>query len=206
MLIFWNKKLAYLAVPKTGTTSIEASLSLKADIVLRNPPRLKHMTARMFEKKFAPATSDKDAFKFETVAMMREPVDWLGSWYRYRKRPQLSGKPASTEGISFDTFIESYLSDERPIYADIGSQFKFMTDKDGNILVDHIFDYAYFSQLIEFLENKLELSMELGHTNKSPKEELSLSPSLLFELKRLYNKDFELYAKVRVQALKSTQP
>jgi len=206
MLIFWNKKLAFLAVPKTGTTSIEASLCLKADIVLRNPPRLKHMTARMFEKKFAPVTSGEDVIKFETVAVMREPVDWLASWYRYRKRPQLAGKPASTEGISFDTFIESYLSDERPIYADIGSQFKFVTDKDGNVLVDHIFDYAHFSQLIAFLENKLDLSLELGHANKSPKEEVSLSPALLFELKRLYNKDFELYAKVRVQALKSAHP
>ena len=46
MLVFWNKKLVFLSVPKTGTTAIEAALAPFADIVVSNPPELKHAPIR----------------------------------------------------------------------------------------------------------------------------------------------------------------
>jgi hypothetical protein len=44
MLVFWKAKLVLLAVPKTGSTALEAAFGPWADAAFLNPPRLKHMT------------------------------------------------------------------------------------------------------------------------------------------------------------------
>ena len=41
------------------------------------------------------------------VALMREPVDWLGSWYRYRQRDGMARPQNSTREISFDAFVRA---------------------------------------------------------------------------------------------------
>ena len=46
----------------------------------------------------------------ETVCVIREPIDWLGSWYRFRSRSS-APKAKSTKGISFETFVEGYLDE-----------------------------------------------------------------------------------------------
>jgi len=39
---------------------------------------------------------------------MREPISWLGSWYRFRQRPHLDGRPASTKDMSFDELCATF--------------------------------------------------------------------------------------------------
>jgi len=46
MMIFYKERLAYLAVPKTGTTSVEHALQHRASMILRDPPGMKHTNAR----------------------------------------------------------------------------------------------------------------------------------------------------------------
>jgi hypothetical protein len=45
MLVFAKEKLVFLAMPKTGTTALEAALAPRSDMVMRNPPILKHTPA-----------------------------------------------------------------------------------------------------------------------------------------------------------------
>jgi hypothetical protein len=54
MLVFWKAKLVLLAVPKTGTTALEAAFGPWADGAFLNPPRLKHMTLRRYRRQMAP--------------------------------------------------------------------------------------------------------------------------------------------------------
>ena len=44
--------------------------------------------------------------------MIREPVSWLSSWYRYRLREEIAGRPNSTRGRSFDEFVAEWLEEE----------------------------------------------------------------------------------------------
>ena len=42
MLVFYKANLVFLSVPKTGTTAYEEALQPHADMVLLQPPELKH--------------------------------------------------------------------------------------------------------------------------------------------------------------------
>jgi hypothetical protein len=108
MLVFWKAKLVLLAVPKTGTTALEAAFGPWADGAFFNPPRLKHMTLRRYRRQLAPILA-QDGPPLEVMAVMREPVDWLSSWYRYRTRPELGTRPQSTAGLSFGDFALAWL-------------------------------------------------------------------------------------------------
>jgi hypothetical protein len=69
----------------------------------------------------------------ELMAIMREPVDWLSSWYRYRSRPALAGQQQSTSDMDFDTFVEAWLSEAPPVFAQIGRQSRFLSEEDGTL-------------------------------------------------------------------------
>lgn len=114
MLVFAKKKLVILAMPKTGTTSLEASLAPKADLVFRNPPNLKHTPAHRYYKSLRPYLEAGGLEGLELVCALREPIDWLGSWYRYRTRPAKDGMPTSTKGMSFDEYVNDYLKGKPP--------------------------------------------------------------------------------------------
>ena len=76
MLVFAQARLVLLSVPKTGSTALEAALERDADLVLRNPPHLKHMNLRGWQNRLAPLFDGKAA-EFRTIAVIRDPVDRL---------------------------------------------------------------------------------------------------------------------------------
>lgn len=194
MMIFFNKRLAYLAVPKTGTSALERALGAKASTIFRDPPGLKHTNARGFEKKFRHLFERPNLPSIETMAVMREPIAWLGSWYRYRQRDALNGHPNSTRSVSFDQFVEAYLSDIPPPYAHLGSQARFITDNQGDLLINHLFSYNDLESARHFLERRLSLKIELPKVNVSPRAKLDLSPDLDAALRQRCVLDFEIYA------------
>ncbi len=197
MMIFLKEKLVFLATPKTASTSIEGALGRHCDIRLSKTPNAKHTPLRKYKRMLEPFVQTLVTGEIETVAMIREPVDWLGSWYRYRRRESLNGKPNSTAGVSFDQFVAAYLSDSQPEYAHVGSQFRFLSDKDGNLGVDYLFCYDDVEGLLRFLENRLGRTISIGHANVSPVVELALSPDLQKELRTAYPQDFEIYERFR---------
>ncbi|EPX78914.1 hypothetical protein [Litoreibacter arenae] len=194
MMIFFQQRLAFLAVPKTGTSALERALGQKASAIFRDPPGMKHTNARSFEAKYRKLFERGKLPPLETMAVMREPLDWLGSWYRYRQRAALNGHPNSTADVSFDQFIEAYLSETQPPFAQIGSQARFVTDQDGDLLINHLFCYEHLSTAVDFLERRLDEKIVLKPVNQSPKRDLSLSAELDAELRTIYAADFEIYA------------
>lgn len=129
MLVFSDQNLAFLAVPKTGTTAFEMALRPRADIILSK--RRKHLTATRFHNKVAPFLADTFDLTVETMAVMRDPIEQIRSWYRYRSGPRQKGTKASTNGCSFDEFVLAVISDDPPPFAGIGSQFNFVTSGKG---------------------------------------------------------------------------
>lgn len=194
MLVFWKQNLALLSVPKTGTTALEAALAPTADIVISNPPELKHLPVyrytRFMEKMFDKATGRKP----QTIAVVREPVDWLGSWYRYRQRPQLNGHPNSTADVDFDTFVLEYTKGKPAPYANVGSQARFLAgDDDALCGVDHLFRYDRLDQLYAFLEERLGTTITTERLNVSPTRDIALSDEVTQHLRQKCPREFELY-------------
>ncbi|CUH30790.1 hypothetical protein JSE7799_00886 [Jannaschia seosinensis] len=188
MLIFWKQKLVLLAVPKTGSTALEAELAPVADVAVVNPPGLKHCSVRKYRNRLAPFFERDGQRPMELVAVMREPIDWLASWFRYRARTALDGQANSTARVDFDAFVAAYLSDAPPDYARVGSQAKFL---EGG--VDHLFRYDRFPDLVAFLETRLDRKIELSEKNVSPARDALLSDALHDRLLHERRRDFDLW-------------
>lgn len=196
MLVFWKEKLVLLAVPKTGTTSIEKALAPHADMAILNPPGLKHTPVAKFERFLQPYFASVGRQEFESVAIVRNPVDWLGSWYRYRSRPYLDGKPNSTKGISFDEFVLEVLKEDSASFARIGSQRRFLTNREGQIGATHLFRYENLEPYVRLLEERLNRKIELGQENVSPKFDIALSQDVEAKLRNNWTAEFELWDSV----------
>ncbi|MGR3571738.1 gamma-glutamyl kinase [Brevirhabdus sp.] len=197
MLVFWKENLVYLATPKTGTTAIEAELAPVADMVFRGPPGLKHTNVPRFENFVRPLLDRVEERPWEFVATVREPVDWLGSWFRYRQRPALDGKPNSTKGLSFAEFVTEVLSDAPPARSHLGSQSWFFNDAQKYAAATHLFAYDALGELVAFLEERLGRTITLKRRNASPSADLTLSAELRVELRSRMAEDFALYEAVK---------
>ncbi len=189
MLIFWKQRFVLLAVPKTGTTAIESALGPMADAAISNPPGLKHCNVKKYRRELSPFFEQKGRRPLELVAVMREPTDWLGSWYRYRTRPALNGQPNSTAQVDFEEFVENYLADPQPDFARVGSQAHFL---EGG--VDHLFRYGAREALLHFLEDRFGKAITLPRLNVSPPGDVRLSRTLKDRLRRERAADFDLWS------------
>ena len=204
MLIFHKERLVLLSTPKTGTTALEQALVNRADVIFSNPPGLKHMRAERFRKKFLSDIFRESHQSVELVVVMREPVDWLGSWFRYRSRPALIGKTNSTAGLTFNQFVQNYLKSDPPAYARVGSQARFLCDQKNTCLVDKIFDYRHVEQLHEYLSQRLNTVVAPQRLNVSPASDLSLSDETREKLCTALAVDFYMYQQVQSAAKAST--
>lgn len=188
MLVFWKARLVLLAVPKTGSTALEGSLATCADAAIVNPPGLKHCSARRYRRDLAPFFERGVRDPFELVAVVREPTDWLGSWWRYRGRDALVGHENCTRDHSFDAFVQAHLRATPPPFADVGSQARLL---DGG--VDRLFRYEDFDGLIRFLECRLDRTFAFERVNVSPPGEAVLSDGTARALHAARAADFTLW-------------
>lgn len=193
MLFFARQKLVFLSVPKTGTTAYQAALAPLASMVVSDPPELKHAPVFRYNRFFRPALEKFVGPDLTVLAVMRAPIDWLGSWYRYRQREALEGHANSTRGVSFDAFVEAYLRPDPPAFAVVGSQAKFLEPQRNGTAVTHLFRYEDQEGLRAFLESRLGCEIAPPRRNASPAEPATLSPDVEARLRRKYAADFTLY-------------
>ena len=194
MLVFWDQRLAFLATPKTGSTAIEVALGSLASLVVERPPILKHTTVHRYHRFLGPYLAVASGHEFSTCAMIREPRDWLGSWYRYRSREDVeAGK--GTAGKSFDEFVRAWCSDPQPDFAAVGSQGRFLRSK-GGLGVNHLFAYDRIDRFVDFLEDRLGCEIILPRVNVSPVGATDLEPATLRQLETHAAEDFAMYRSV----------
>ncbi|NPD15613.1 hypothetical protein HOY34_10410 [Xinfangfangia sp. D13-10-4-6] len=192
MLVFWDQKLVLLATPKTGSTSLANALESLAAVAIQRPPVLKHTTVHRYRRFVGPYLQAASQGEWTVVALMREPRDWLNSWYRFRSREDQTDPTKSTRGMSFDDFVRAWCQDPRPAFADVGAQEKFLRPRQGEG-VDRLFRYAEIDTFVEFLEDRLGCEITLPRINVSPPGETWLSPETEALLHRVAAADFALY-------------
>ncbi|MEO0999887.1 MAG: hypothetical protein AAFW69_04670 [Pseudomonadota bacterium] len=168
MLVSIRHRLAFLAMTKAGSTAVEAALAPHCEISFGGDPRIKHMTARKFDRFMRPYLKSVGAEDVETVCLFREPTAWLGSWYRYRQRPELTGRAQSTAGLSFAEFVEGYLSDPQPTFAQVGRPARFVEGRGERPGVDRLFRYEAFDRFAAFLSDRIGAEIRFGQLNVSP--------------------------------------
>ncbi len=231
MLLSVKHKFAFLCVPKCGSTSVERALKPYADARLAGHPSLKHVSARKFHSHIRPLLHKADpAGEIETFCIIREPIDWLRSWYQYRSRAQLADRSHPqhlhhTGGLTFRDFAEAYLNPEQPEFARLGSQYEFVTLGNGTIGVNRIFRLDQMDSLAAFLSSKTGKEIRIPRANRSggkgggaglgrwlrrgesagPRgqeaaEIASLPEALLARLRTRFAPDLALYESLRDQA------
>ena len=201
MLIFWKERLVFLANTRTGSSSIERALETLAHVSVQRPPALKHLPARQVKAHIAPLLTGVTGDGFTTVALMRDPVDWVGSWYRYRQRDDIAVAAGSTGGQTFADFAEAYLAGgvagftgpESGGNAPLGRQSDFLCDEAGRLIVDRVFRYEDIGAFIRFLDDRLGCEITLPRLNVSPASALQLPAPLDRRMRDHLTADYAIY-------------
>lgn len=189
MLIFWDQRLVFLATPKAGSTAIEVALESLASASLLRPDALKHTDIATYRRFVGPWLSAQTSADFTTVALMREPVDWLRSWYRFKLRDDHDDPRHAMDGINFSDFATRYAAGQHP---EIGSQSDFLTD--GDHRVDCIFRYEDIASFVDFLETRLDCAIELPRINVPPSVDVHLPEPAEAQLRNAMARDLDVYA------------
>lgn len=210
MLISLKHRLAFLAVPKTGTTAIEAAFRKHSQITFRGSTKIKHTNAEGFDTLLRPFLAMAGFPDIQSFAVMRDPIDHLQSWYFYRRRLDEGSKPRnipnSTKDITLEQFIEDFLSEPRPKHATIGSQARFLcggswqagaTGETVRPLVDIIFPYERLNDAISFVADRVGETITVERKNTSKREAVDIAPALLARLEARLAPDIALYRRVQ---------
>jgi hypothetical protein len=204
MIFLHRAKLLLLSQPKTGTTALESALAHRASIAVNNPPELKHISYRKFLKHLAPWIELQTGLKrvdYEVVSVMREPIDWLGSWYRYRTREQLKNpnahRPANYTGdISFEQFILEVCKpkNEQQKFARVNSPCGVSLNGKESIGVDRVYPYEDMSGLYNLIAEKTGKPVDTKQMNVSPSMKLDLSDQAINKIREKLAFAFDLHA------------
>lgn len=195
MLVFWEAKLVFLATPKAGSTAIQVALESLASVAVDRPAALKHTSARDYYRHVAPWLEARSGDHFQTVALMREPISWLKSWYRFQYQDALDDQEPYLQ--SFDTFAAHYAKEIASGAGNIGTQSDFLTAGDGK-KVDRIFCYEEMDAFTQFLEDSLDCVINLPRINVPRSADVSVSEQTENMLRDILATDIKLY-----QSLKS---
>ena len=209
MLLAPNKGFALLAPPKTATTSIEQAFSPYADVSLQKNP-FKHTKYAQFQRFLEPWLEAKGFPRgsYEVVCVVREPIDWLFSWWRYRSREGLA-RPSHPKHdnyaghLSFEQFARAYMRShpgERSVkggkrFARVGRPSEFLRPLDGEPAVDRLFRYERLDLLVGYLSGRVGEEVEVGTSNVSPERSFSLSGGCERDLREFFAPEYELYGR-----------
>ena len=194
MLVFADPELAYIAVPKTGTTAISRALRGRADILFTK--RYKHMTARRFHGNVAPFLKEFYGLDIASMAVMRDPEETARSWYRFRQRNPNSKSGKGTHVMSFDEFVLDIISKSPSPAAKIGSQINMLTSH-GEVVVNHLFSYDAMPVFLDFLETRFGEPIIPQQMNVSPQIDAPLSPKIRTALRDARAEEFALYDRLQ---------
>ena len=198
MLTGVKKRFVFIANSKTASTSIEHSLVGQAEIQRGGGPQRKHIYLRdaLPEYDFLFGRDGYGIESFFTFGVMRDPVSWIQSWYRYRCGNKVeSPLPA---GMSFGEFWALNDWNRTMLQGVPRLQSYFFTDKAGASIVDYIIPYSqladHFTTICEGLGIKSPLQSK--NVSKVKGREIAIAPELAEEMRTFYAEDYALMAQI----------
>lgn len=194
MLIFLRHNLAFLATPKTGSTAVEMALRPKAEVIFAK--NRKHVTAQRYQLRVRPFIEQTFGASPSSFAVMRDPLEQIRSWYRYRHSGETETPAQSAYGMSFDEFVLGVIAETPPPACQIGSQHQFLTSDDGIVLAEHLFAYERQRVFRSFLDERFKDQINLKPKNVSPSVHTPLSDEVEIALRAARLPEFALYGRI----------
>ena len=201
MLISIEHGFTFLCVPKSASTSIQSAIRGYCDIIFSGHPKVKHVDAQTYSDNILPLLPSPK--KIESFCVMRPPLEWLESWYRYRSRnelmsPEHPNHKNYTGNVSYNEFVKAYLSKGiQPHYARLASQYRFMQLINGEIGVDRIFTIDRMDLVSQYLSNKVGEKVFIDFENRSSPKSIELDQTLKKNLQDHLAHDIALYKAVK---------
>lgn len=189
-----------LSMPKCASTSMVRSVAGQAEVVLRVNPKLKHLNCAQFHELMVPLLRKGGYYRkdYELVSLFREPVEWLESWWRYRRRPALAeeGSRRFTGEQTFEEFARDYLQ-RKNRFRGRPARFVAMSDR-LDIGVDRIFALERPEVWQGWIAEKLDREQEIAtHNVSTERQEPELSAGLRAELQAYFAPEYDIYAHLR---------
>ena len=171
-IIDHDNKLIYIAIPKTGTTSIQEFLpkiiSDNSIVVNSNKPNniglCKHSSAKTI------SSIIENYSDYHSIAVIRNPYDWYVSWFTYRQR---DGSGFSSKNMSFKEYLNKQPMKEL---------LSWICDDNDNIIVNSIIKYE--DGIEDQMKNIISKTFSKNITSKIPKLNIS---------KKRKKKDYKIY-------------
>lgn len=200
MLISVENRFVFVANTKTASTSIEHALWPHADIFRGGTSDRKHLPLREIYPTYdflfsQPEHLPDSYFKF---GVMRHPVEWISSWYRYRKGDKVDSP--LPEDMDFESFWRK--RDWNIIWHDglRNLQRRMFCDTNGDVLADVIIPYYRLEEMLGQICTGLKIDAVLPKKNVSTiKWHTVVPPEMRSEVEAFYAEDFELWR--RLEAL-----
>lgn len=171
MLIRFSKpsRFIFIANTKTASSAIHESSFLKdsADIRINNSQFGKHLSLQQIVNRYDFIFDTVSPDEFLKFMVIREPLDWIMSWYNYRQIPALRNHKYTSFGKSFEQFVKEFLTTTPAL-----PQTK-KAEINGKLNIDFLIPYS------KKLESNLEpLAKYLGFEglSKASFEQVNVSP------------------------------
>lgn len=159
------------------------------------------MTVADYEEYFEPflkKRSDMDISTLERIAVVREPLDMLASYYKYLRRPGVENAShvdhsRSTYGVSFNAFLEEICQKEDRRYV-VTRPSSFVLDLSKKVGIDLLFSFERLDALAKYLTCKTGQKVEIPRRNVSAQLDIgSVERDLLDRVRNAFKDDFILY-------------
>lgn len=195
MLISVKRKFLFVANTKAASTSIEAVLGRHAEIAHPAGPQGKHLPLEKIRAEYgflfnAPGQAFDSFFRF---GVMRDPMDWILSWFRYRKGNQVEAP--LPQDMTFEAFWRAADWNIRDIRGVPYSQGRMFLDQQGKPLADMILPYAQVNEALPPLLRALKIDGCMPHLNVSVigRDQAAIPDHLHDEIRSFYAADYALY-------------
>ena len=206
MIISYSHQFIFIHIYKTAGSSIRSvlepymhdpermflnrafrKLHLPIQVPLHKHKSFKqHISARDLKKQL-PAKIYDPFFKF---AFVRNPWDWQVSGYHFMLEEKTHFQHELIKSMkNFDEFIEWRVFKDKHLQKD------FITNDQGNLIVDFVGRYETLAEDFEQICRKLHLDLRLPHRNKSAHDDYRsyYNPRTVDLIREHFREDIELF-------------
>jgi len=190
-----------LSMPKCASSSLQQALTPVCDVRFKD--HMKHVDNAFVERWVLPMLRARRApapYAPRIFCLMRDPIEWLYSWYRYSWDE--AGRPAAAGGTrgarepyaNFAAFLAGYFSARPPRVGGVLRQTDFLRGADGAPGAIELFRFEDHARLLRTLEGLCGQALELKVTNRSrPRRDADFAGVDLLDLRRRLAPEYAVY-------------
>ena len=177
MIIDLDRKFLFIANLRTGSTSLQKALSADADIVIAKTRYGKHLGVAAIEERFRWIFQYRKAGEMFVFGVMRDPLDYLTSLYRFHKADAFRDQRHSTANINFDEFLETWV----PTSWQTRPQIQRFLSPESAFETVTVWNFRNIERNFVLFRDRLGIDGALPHVNRS---RASRAPIALSERRR----------------------